>query len=94
MSHIQIEQSHHMSLDEAKEALTEAFAEDLEDFDIEASWNGYVAELHGKGADGAFTIEADKVTFDFKMSLLARRGGIDPELLEEEVRKRMVAALS
>ncbi len=94
MSHIQIEQAHNMSLDAAKEALTEAFAEDLEDFDIEARWEGYVAVLEGKGANGSFTIEDDKVVFDFKMSILARTGGIDPELLEEEVRKRMVAALS
>ena len=94
MAHIQIEQAHSMSMDDAKQALTDAFAEDLDDFDIEAKWVGYVAELHGKGADGAFTVEEDKVTFDFKMSLLSSQGGIYPDRLEAEVRKRMVAALS
>lgn len=93
MAHIQIEQAHTMTLDEAKQALTEAFADDLEDFDLEADWDGYVAELRGKGANGSFTVEPDKVTFDFTMSILARTNGINPDFIESEVRKRMVAAL-
>ena len=94
MPQIKIEQKHSKSQEEAKKALIEVFAEDLDEFDIAAEWKDYVCELKGKGAHGAFIIDKDKVTFDFSMSILARSGGIDPQLLEDEVRKRMQQALS
>ncbi|MFH1811790.1 MAG: polyhydroxyalkanoic acid system family protein [Pseudomonadota bacterium] len=89
MAHILIEKSHTLPIEQVKKMLEETFMEDLEDFDIFADWNGNVCELKGKGAHGAFRVDASKVVFELTTSILSRTGGTDPAVIEEEVRSRL-----
>jgi hypothetical protein len=93
MAHILIEKSHTMPVEQVKKVLEETFMDDLEDFDIFADWKGNVCELRGKGANGAFRVEPSKVVFELTTSLLARTGGTDPNIIEEEVRSRLQKVL-
>ena len=67
--------------------------EDLEDFDVSAGWNGNVCEIKGKGANGSFKVEPNRVVFELNTSILARTGGTDPKLIEETVRTRLQSLL-
>ena len=93
MATVRVEQSHSLSVDEAKDAL-KSFASEIAKFGMRLEWNGSKAALKGTGASGDVTVEPDKVVVTIKLGMLAKAAGVKADRLEGSIGRRLAQALS
>ena len=93
MSSVHVEQSHSLSVEDAKTAL-EAFAAEIAKYGMKLDWSGNHAKLKGTGASGEVAVHSDKVTVDVKLGMIARAAGVKADKLEASIAKRLARALA
>jgi putative polyhydroxyalkanoate system protein len=92
VSTVQVEESHALGVEGAKQKLG-SFADEIKKYGMSLSWNGSEAELKGTGASGSVKVTPDKVTVVVKLGMLAKAAGVKPDKLHDSIQRRLKAAL-
>lgn len=72
MATIDINRSHTLSIQEAREAVNAIAAELTRELNVTSSWDGDTLRFHRSGADGTIRISGNDVRFQADLSLLLR----------------------
>ena len=94
MSTVEVEESHALSIPDAKKAVDVFAADQISKFGLKLDWKGDRADIKGAAASGEVVVTASKVKITVKLGMMAKMAGIDAGRLEGSIRKRLQTALT
>ena len=93
MSKIEVNQSHTLSREEARENLV-SLEEMMGKYGVSLDWKGDCAAIKGFGVSGDVSIQDECVEIVVKLGMVAKAAGVDPDRLKGSIVKRLATAFS
>lgn len=91
MADVRVTEPHDTTPADARSRISD-FEDMMSKYGVKAKWKGNSAKLKGTGVSGSIDVTDDDVTVVVKLGMLAKAAGIDPQKLENSIRKRLKAA--